>query len=422
MKKFKARRIQYSQLSHQKKFQQSTKPKVFMTGGYGSGKSYALVMKMLQLCNVNKGLPGGLLCPTLKMFKRDVLPLIRAICDENDIPYHFHKQDFCLTFPDTKSTIYIFHAEDDGQSIRGPNLAFFLINEVTLISKNAFDAALARVRLKNATLPQIACSGTPEGFNWDYDYFVANQREDTDLIFASTRENRFNSEGYVRMLEESYDDLLVQQFVDGKYVNIVGKQAVRNFDRRKHVYPIERIEFAPIWVTLDFNVDPMSAVLWNPLPKTQKVWLQAFDEIKISGSNTYEICAAIKQKIGTDNVELVTIYPDPAGRATSTKTRFPVSDLQILKNEGFPDLKYKSRINVRDCLNALNNLFHKDRIGIDPKCKEFISDLEQCKIKDALFEIDKTNPKRSHWLDGAKNMAGYEFPVVRPAEHRSVAR
>lgn len=393
-----------------------------MSGGYGSGKSHALVMKMFQLCHENYGLPGGLLCPNLKMFKRDVLPLISGICDENGIPFKFNKQDSFLYFPDTRSQIYIFHAEDDGHSIRGPNLAFFLINEVTLISKNAFDAALARVRLKKARLAQIACSGTPEGFNWDYDYFISEPREDTDVIFGNTRENIHNSDGYVKMLEESYDDVMVEQFVDGKYVNINGKAAVRKFDRRKHVHKVQRIEHAPIWVTLDFNVDPMSAVLWNPLPKTQKIWLQAFDEIKISGSNTYEMADAIIEKVGEDLIDLVTIYPDPAGRATSTKTKFPVSDLSILRDKGFPDLKYKSRINVRDCLNALNNLFHKDRIVIDPKCKEFISDLEQCRIRDAVYEIDKTNPKRSHWLDGAKNMAGYEFPVIRPAEYRSIAR
>lgn len=370
-------------------------------------------MKLLQLCSINAGCAGGLLVPTLKMFKRDVRPLLEEICDENGISCSFHKTDYVYRFPDTRSTVYVFHSEDDGRSIRGPNLAFGCINEVTLTSKPAFDAFLSRIRLRKAKLLQLAMSGTPEGFNWTYEYFIENPRHDTEILFGKSTDNPHNAESYVQMLRDSFDDVMVQAYIDGKYVNLAGKNAVYQFDRQKHVSDrAERVHHAPVWATLDFNVDPMSAVLWNRLgPDSPKVWLHAFDEIRIPGSNTYEISQAIWDRVGRS--EHVVIYPDPAGRSRSTKTRVPISDIQILRDQGFTDIKYKPRISIRDCLNSLNNLFHKGRILVHPRCKNFIADLEQCVLREGVFELDKSNPKRTHWLDGAKNMADYEFPVRR---------
>lgn len=359
--------------------------------------------------NKNQGLAGGYLCPTIKMFKRDVLPTIKDICEQNDIVYEFNKSDSVFYFPLTRSTIYVFHAEDNGQSIRGPNLAFGLINEVTLVSKESFDAFIARVRLKDAGLLQIAMSGTPEEFNWAYEYFIESPREDTELIFGNTRENYHLHESYVKMLESSYDELMIKQFVDGQFVNLNGNRAAYAFDRFKHLDDtITKNERMPIWVSIDFNINPMSAVLWNRMDIRSKHALEAFDEICLQGANTYDLAKAIKEAVGTE----VALYPDPAGKAGSTKSNF--SDFDILRQAGFRNIKFKSQISVRDSLNCMNNLFSKDQIKIHPKCKNLIADLEQCKIREGLHEIDKRNPKRSHWLDGLKNMCEYEFPIFKP--------
>lgn len=401
--------IKYKPLSYQRKFHFSRKPKVYLSAGYSAGKTFSLCMKMFHLMNENIGLQGGFLCPSLKMFKRDVYPTIKDICMDNNIEYEFNKSDSVFYFPLTKSTIYIFHAEDDGQSIRGPNLAFMLINEVTLVSKEAFDAAIARVRLKSGGLLQVAMSGTPEEFNWAYEYFIENPRTDTDLIFGNTRENKHIHDSYVTMLEESYDELMIKQYIDGQFVNLKGNRAAYSFDRFKHLDDtIKRDNDLPIWVSIDFNINPMSAVLWNRMNIKSKHVLQAFDEICLNSSNTYDLANVIKEKVGTD----VILYPDPAGKAGSTKSHF--SDFDILKQAGFKNIKFKSQVSIRDSLNAMNNLFDKNHIKIHPKCKNLVVDLEQCKMKDSGFEIDKANSKRSHWLDGLKNMCEYEFPVTKP--------
>ena len=83
--------IEYTPLGYQKQFHDSMSPKVYLSAGFGAGKTYALVMKLFQLMNLNRGLPGGLLCPDLKMYKRDVLPTIRDISSASGIKYKYNK-------------------------------------------------------------------------------------------------------------------------------------------------------------------------------------------------------------------------------------------------------------------------------------------------------------------------------------------
>lgn len=417
--------IVYNPLPYQELFHEARKPNAYLSAGYGAGKTHSLCMKAFALMNENMGLPGGILCPTLKMFKRDVLPNFREICDDNQIIMGFHKTDNVFEFPQTGSIIYVFHSEDDGHSIRGPNLAFGLINEVTLVTKAAFDAFLARVRLKKAKLRQVAMSGTPEGFGWTYEYFIEKPRDDTDLIFGDMRLNTHIAEDYAKRLMESYDEKMIEQYVGGKFVNLTGNRAAWAFDRQTHVKPCTRDPELPIWISCDFNVYPMTATIWQRCGARDNVWLRALDEVYINASaDTWELADTIWHQLGgkeKQDCEIV-IFPDPAGQARSTKSRH-LTDIDILKQSGFKDIRFRSRIkSVRDCLNALNNLLSKGRIVIDPKCKNLIADLERCILKSGGLEIDKSDGKRGHLLDGVKNMAEYEFGIknddVRAREFR----
>lgn len=406
------RQIKYDRLTYQNSFHESRKFYDLLSAGFGAGKTYSLCMKGFDLMNQNRGLPGGLLCPNLKMFKRDVLPTFEEICDLSRIRFKFHRQDFYLHFPDTNSKILIFHSEDDGYSIKGPNLAFGLINEVNLCTKPAFDAFISRIRLKRAGLRQVAMSGTPEGFNWVYDFFISRPRDDADVFFGDVRENINVAPEYVKMLLDSYDDKVAQQYVEGKFVNINALAALHKFNRQKHTGQIARNKDLPVWASCDFNVDPMAGTLYNRAADYSKgPKLLGFDEIKIKGADSNDLARAIIEKAGVPAAQIV-VFPDPAGSARSTKS--PVTDIEILQSHGFRDIRYKRRIaSIRDCLNAANAFLVKDGLILDAdKCKHTIIDFEQTMMKQGAGELDKADINRTHWVDGFKNMIDYEFPIV----------
>ena len=416
------RRIYYKQdVPHQVQFHNSTKPKVYLSTGYGGGKTYSLIMKQIKLSQLNPGLPGGLVVPSMRMFKRDVKPTIEEICQDNHIPFIPRMGDGYYYFPDTGSRWYIFHAQDEGRSMRGPNLAYMGFNEITLIDEASFKAAIARVRLKKAPFKQVIASGTPEGFNWTYEYFVEDPREDTELIIGDARANSHVAAEYFKMLEESYDELMAQQYIGGEWIDIRGGRACWSFNRRVHAdETVHKVDSGEVWVSIDFNVDPMACTLWSKLSPNHRIdqrllgtELVGFKSLKIPNSNTWELAKEINKLVNTER-ERVVLFPDPAGDSRSTQSK-NLTDIDILEQE-IPgaEIRYRSKTkSVKDCLNSLNSLLHQKKMVLNTKeARDAVADFEQCIIKPGTnFEIDKTNPKRTHWLDGAKCMAEYQYPI-----------
>lgn len=405
--------IAYEMLPHQDQFHFSRKAKDALIGGYGSGKTYSLIMKGLDLAGENLGLPGGCLCPDLKMFRRDVLPALAEVCFEYGIEWKYFKQDGVIWFPQTQTPIYIFHSEDDGESIRGPNLAFMLINEVTLCTKLAYEAAVGRVRHEKAILPQIAMSGTPEGFNWFYHDVVLKAGEDTEIIYAKTLDNPHLHPMYISTLRSTYDERTLSQYMDGQFVNFAGMQAAWAFNRNRHVRDLGMPDTTDreIIVSLDFNMNPMAAACHILGGAEDPFKFYTFKQYKLMGSDTDDFA----QKLAEDfpNKDLVVIFPDPAGNTGSTKSKGH-SDFDILRNHGFRNIRYKSKISVKDCLNSMNRIFSRDEAVIHPSCKDVIADMEMCVLKDSGQEIIKNDSMRTHWLDGYKNMCDYLYPIVKP--------
>ncbi len=408
-------KIRYERLPYQSDFDESRKFYDVLCAGFGAGKTFALVMKLLRLAALNKGLDGGILAPTYKMFKRDVLPTFKDICGKAGLSFKWHSSEAYIWLPNFNSKIYVFHAEDDGLSIRGPNLAYGGVNEVTLVSEAAFKAFVGRIRVKEASLMQIAMSGTPEGFNWFYDMFIAESRPDADVFYGDMRQNIHIASSYADILMASYDDLMVQQFVEGKFINASRGSAFYKFDRMKHTATgITRNDELPIWVSLDFNVNPMAATLWNRYPDSakDKIKLRGFDEVRLEGADTYDLADAIIEKAG--GTENVIIFPDGIGGSQDrTSAKDNISDIEILEDRGFKDIRYKKSLSVRDCLNAANAFIGKNQLVLDSvKCKETVKDCEQVILKKGYTgKLDKSDLKRTHWVDGIKNMIDYEWPI-----------
>lgn len=380
---------------------------LLMLGGKGSGKTHSLVMKAIQLAGENPGVDGGILCPSLKMFKRDFWPTLRRICSDNRIKYYYNKADSVVHFFSTDNVAYVYHSEDDGESIAGANLGWAVINEVTLCSKGAHAELTSRCRDKRARINQIAMSGTPEQFEWVYDDLIQSGLAKT--IYTSTYDNKENvSDNYIKMLESVYDETMQRAYIHGEVVLFRGKRVAHSFSRDRHLKQFTgNYKDYQLWVSMDFNVDPMTATIWARMPVTEGLKLWAFDEIILSNSNTQEMGNVLKEKYGLD----LTIYPDPAGNNRSTQSIY--SDIIHLENMGFKKVKCRKKIeSVRGCMIAVNNLFDKDEILIDPKCKNLIRDLDQVVWKDDSTTFDKSNPKLTHSLDGMKDMIDYEFPVM----------
>lgn len=181
------------------------------------------------------------------------------------------------------------------------------------------------------------------------------------------------------------------------------------FDRKEHIANVEFNPKLPIWVGMDFNIDPMSTVIFQPQPNGQ-VW--AIDEIVQVSSNTDDICAELEKRYYKYQNQ-VTIYPDPAGSARQHARG--ESDLDIIREHGFKRIKVRRQHSaVADRVNAVNRLLKtasgEIRLYISPKCKHLIDSFEQTLYIPGTRDVDKSLGVE-HSADAAGYCIELEFPL-----------
>jgi hypothetical protein len=109
------------------------------SGPIGSGKSFALVYEALFLSRMNPGLLGLIGAPTYRMLQDSTQRTFFDVLAAEDIDYTFRKQENRIRLTATGSEI-IFRTMENPERLRGANLAWFALDELTYTSEDAWNA------------------------------------------------------------------------------------------------------------------------------------------------------------------------------------------------------------------------------------------------------------------------------------------
>ncbi len=393
----------YDKNPHQKVFHDDVTSKyLHLSGGFGSGKTYALCMKAIQLSFINKDIAGGLVAPDFADLEKDILPTMEEIMQKHRVNFDY-KSGRYFRFPWSKAKLYLTSAK---KRIRGPNWGYALINELTLIPYMRYKEIIGRVRVKRARLPQIASSGTPEGFGTDYHKnliktpFSPNIR----VVFGSTRANAHNlSEDYIPSLTASYDKAMLDAYLDGLFVNMTGNRFYYAFGDKNKDVSIQRDPDLDVYCCFDFNVQFMTTTFWHHIGGR----LIAFDEIVIeNNADTKKMCEIMLQRGYLPDSTI--IAPDPSGNSRSTKGK---SDVEIIRQAGFHRiLSTKAPYMRTRQLNAAN-LMDKSIVKINPlRCPTLEDDFLGVTQDPNTNEKMKNNPRLTHASDGFDYLVDHLYP------------
>src|SRR6266568_7900959 len=124
------REIEYSPLPSQKKFHDSTARMKGFSGPIGSGKSQALCHEAIRLTYLNPGRTGLIGAPTYPMLRDSTQEALFEILNSNGIPHEHGRAENILVMKDSGSKI-LFRALDEYERLRGTNLAWFGLDELT---------------------------------------------------------------------------------------------------------------------------------------------------------------------------------------------------------------------------------------------------------------------------------------------------
>jgi hypothetical protein len=119
------------------------------------------------------------------------------------LPFELQKSENVLTMSDTGSRI-LLRAVDEFERLRGTNLAWFGLDELSYSQEGAWLRLEGRLRDPKANKLCGFAVWTPKGFDWVYRRFIKDPAPGYEAILARPFENRFLLEqvpDFLMMLE-----------------------------------------------------------------------------------------------------------------------------------------------------------------------------------------------------------------------------
>jgi len=356
-----------------------------------------------------------------------------SILEEEKLGYSWLKSESRLTLEQSGSEI-IFRATEEYERLRGTNLAWFGVDELTYCHPQAWKRLEGRLRDEKAHRLCGFAVWTPKGFDWVYDKFISGKNAGYVAYLGSPGENRYLPSSFYPSLAGSYDERFYAQEVLGQYLNVMSGQAYYAFDRQLNVtaHALYNPRLPLCW-SLDFNLDPMCSVIAQidetpaQMAGHRSVKINFLDELFIRNSNTPEACEEFvrKAQVLTRGRQVhLYVYGDATGsqrqRAVGAGAN---SDWAVIRQffAHQPDFKMSFRYKtanpaVRDRVAAVNgalcNSQGERRAFIHPKCTNLIRDFEQVVFKPGTGQLDQaTDPKLTHISDAAGYLIEREMPV-----------
>ncbi len=421
-------KLQYAPSLSQRRFHRADAKYRGFSGPVGSGKSLALAYEAIKLGYVNGGLMGLIGAPTYRMLRDATLPLLIEALEENTLPYTLNKSSMQLTLEDVGSPI-LLRSLDDPEHLRGSNLAWFGVDELTYCTHDAWIPLQARMREAKATDLRGFAVWTPRGFDWVYrDFIGPKKKSQNEAAIAVPGENVGVgvAADYYAGLRESYSEKFYRQEVLGEYLDMFSGRVYFAFDQTHNVTDLSYVSRQPLFLACDFNITPMAWVIGQRVTtETGVEKIHVLKEVVLRDASIDDAAQFAIDRLrelipdweGNVNLE---IYGDPAGnaRVRSAAIGAARSDWEAVKRNlrRVPWLKPSYRVAnahppVKDRVEAVNRLCCdatsdgvSRRLFVDHSCEGLIEDLNRVSWKsdshgNMAAVLNKSNPDLTHLSD-----------------------
>lgn len=389
-----------------------------LISGRRFGKTY---LALREICKYARfpGVKAWYVAPTYRQAKQIAWAMLKKKLDLVHWVYKYDETD--LTAYLVNGSLIQLRGADNYDSLRGVGLQFIALDEFADIKAEAWYEVL-RPTLSD-TNGAAMFNGTPKGIgNWAKDVFDLGTggensewqsfhyatidggrvpQSEVDAARSELDERTFRQEYMAEFVQ--YSGLIYYAFLKERYDFDVEKGGnIINIDN------LEGLNMDKIHVGMDFNVDPMTSNVWVT-DDYENVAIQ-IDEIRIRGSNTYEMADEIRTRFPDKEVYA---YPDPTGKSRRTSSPVGITDLKILEEKGFEVFARKQSPLVRDRINSVNSRFRSadgyKHAFIDYRCKHSI----KC-FTNQIYKEGTSQPDKDSGYDHSNDASGYFMEYMWP--------
>lgn len=413
-----ARNIEISLTAPQDDFVFSTAQFPAFVGGFGAGKSEALVTRLLLQKFAHPHLDVGYFAPTFDLVRLIGFSRFEEKLTQWKVPYKLNKTEKQLYLGTGGSVV--FRTLDNPERIVGFEVADAGIDELDTLKPEhaaaAWNKVIARCRQKKGPGVPNTCAvaTTPEGFRFAYQRWEKKRSEGYAIYRAPTYSNPYLPADYVDSLRATYPANLLQSYVEGRFVNLACGSVYPDFCRVKNHTDETIVAGEDLHIGVDFNVYNCTAMvcvirLGKPRVLAELTGLR----------DTPALVAALQQRYGGQRIH---IYPDASGKSHKT-VNASLSDLQLLKNAGFVVCAKDANPAVRDRVVSLNaalcNAGGERLLLVNTHACPTLTECLEQQVFDKNGDPDKSGGK-DHAPDALGYFVYWHWPVVKPVVARGV--
>lgn len=378
-----------------------------LIAGRRFGKTHLACVELLTAAADKARSDNWYVAPTYRMAKEIAWRLLKQMVPREMLTKSPNETELSLHFVNG-STIALRGA-DNPDSLRGVGLDLVVPDEFAWIHPAAWEDVLR---------PALADRGgralfitSPAGHNWAYDLYLRGmegQHGWRSWQFTTLDGGRVSPEE----LEEAratLDPRRFRQEFEASFETLQGR-VYSNFARDQNVDPNVEDVGGELLVGMDFNVNPMSAVLAVRAADECHI----LDALEIQTSNTEEMAREIR---GRHPDRRIIVCPDPSGKQRRSSAPVGQTDFTILERYGFevraPNMAPPVVDRINNTQSMLLNGEGRRRLKAHPRCTKLIRAWDGLTYKEGTSQVDK-QLGLDHICDAADYMLWQEFRVLRP--------
>jgi PBSX family phage terminase large subunit len=397
-------------LPTQEAFHKSNAKFRMLAGGWGTGKTTALCIEMLKDVAIKNNyiLLGRKDLPELKS---TTLKEFLEVCPEGVIVNH-NKTDRFIKCVNGTEIFYtnLDESKDAIKKINSLNLGSAYIDQAEELTENLFTAIKGRLRRPN-TRRNFCGALNPEGHNWIWRDFKEKPIAESALFTATTLENVYLPEDYVRNLL-NMPEKWVKRYVYCSWEDFEGLCFGEWREDRNKIGIYEPHESEQHIHILDYGFRNPTCILYAAIDCDGIV--RVYDEYYQSGRLISESSESYKQnKYWKKAIRIA----DPSINKTerdgkNVKSEFLANGIHWLEADN----------DVRQGINNVNQLFKDGRLLISENCVNTIAEIGAYKWKEIrpgqeTNEYEEPVKKGDHACDNLRYLSNW---VIAPAKKEPV--
>lgn len=382
-----------------------------LLAGRRFGKTVLALAWLIKKADEKENTTNWYIAPNYQMAKNIAWRQLKRMLEDH--PVKTNEAELTIEFPN--GAVIQLKSGENPDSLRGSSLYSAVLDEAGFMVKEVWMDSISPAT-SDQQAPVLFISSPPNNYNWFTDLYLS-AKDDPDFVddwaafqFSTLEGGNVSAEEIERAKKQLDAKTFRREYL--ATIETMGGRVYSEFNRSIHVSEdlLLAKDVKDLYVGIDFNVSPMTAVIATKPSKDQ---LHVVDEIKLMDSNTYELGTELKRRYPNHEIHA---YPDPAGRHRKTVGNIGQTDFVILESFGFKVFAPRKIASVQDGINtvqaALRTADGRASLYVHPRCRNLITSFERFVYKDGTAIPDKSGGY-DHMMDCTRYLCSAERPILQ---------